>query len=88
MKNIHLSLVDASYLAEIGRQAFPGVREPCDLCRSTGILASSVHGIDFDCPICHGLGFVVREMTAREEHYWIIHLIKVRTPTPVDLENL
>ena len=76
--------MDADYLENIGRNAFPAVRIPCVKCRQTGVICETVHGIKEKCPDCLGRTVLVREMTAREEHFWIIHLInKLSRNTPL-----
>lgn len=72
------STVRVEILEKIAAEAFPDVEERCVECRGTGVAYRNVHGVETDCLNCIGLGFVVREMTAREEHYWIIHLIAQR----------
>lgn len=69
------SVISAAILREIGENAFPDVVEECPVCHGRPPI-SSVHGLTFTCPTCKGHGFITREMTAREEHYWIIHVIK------------
>lgn len=88
MSRISKSAVDAEYLAEIGKNAFPAVREPCSTCRETGNGPETVAGLKESCRDCRGHTFIIREMTAREEHFWIIHLLNERTSNPVDLNEL
>ena len=69
------SVVQAETLAAIGEDAFPDVVETCNDCKGKGILCETVHGLKETCCTCRGVGFIVREMTPREEHFWIIKLI-------------
>ena len=69
------STISANYLAKIGENAFPDVREPCPRCLGVTCTIVTVHGVADHCPMCRGFGEIVRTMTAREEHFWIIHLI-------------
>lgn len=71
------SVIGADILAKIGEEAFPDVVEKCPRCGGGNHLpVCSVHGLCESCPTCKGHGFITRTMDAREEHYWIIHLIK------------
>ena len=75
MSKPKLSTVDASYLAKIGEEAFPDVMEPCVQCGGSGKGYQNVHGTAERCEWCRGEGRKTRPMDAREEHFWIIHLI-------------
>ena len=67
--------VNAELLAKLGQEAFPDVNQTCVVCRGSGGHVETVYGLKSFCGTCRGRGEIVREMTAREEHYWILHLI-------------
>lgn len=76
MKKPKMTTVNAEVLKQIGEEAFPDVSEECPTCRGTGKAHPTVHGVETRCPTCGGMGRITREMTAREEHYWILHLLQ------------
>ena len=49
---------------------FPPVKAKCTGCGGTGQLDEAT-----GCPNCGGSGFTLREMDAREEHFYLMHLI-------------
>jgi len=63
---------------------FPPVKEQCPGCKGCGTIEIP-HG-QIQCPNCPpdpeiedmGWGFVLREMTSREEHAYILHLLTTR----------
>ena len=75
------STIGADYLAQIGEEAFPAVNKRCPKCGGQGYMYESVHGVKERCDLCRGMGVIVRDMTAREEHFWIIHLLKHQAKT-------
>lgn len=65
--------------ADLGAAAalLPPVRVVCPTCNGEG----TVYATQESQPTCHecdGLGFHTREMDSREEHYYILHLLKTR----------
>ena len=69
------STVRAEVLAKIGEEAFPDVVETCAWCSGKGYCLETVHGARDRCEWCRGVGQRTRTMDAREEHFWIIHLL-------------
>lgn len=68
----------------IAAQYFPQVRVTCEKCMGSGT-NEIPHGT-VPCRVCPedpniediGLGYTLRDMDAREEHYYIMHLLRTK----------
>lgn len=52
---------------------FPPVKQDCTACQDGKLRLADSRTID--CPNCDGKGFTIREMDAREEHWYLMYLI-------------
>ena len=66
--------------AELGAAAaqFPTVKCVCPTCDGEQTVRDDFLKTKHPCHECEGLGFFTREMDSREEHYYILHLLKTR----------
>ena len=73
--------VNAADLA-VAQAFFPPVREVCTTCNGEGHVTLATDNepdlIPTTCHTCDGLGFYIREMDKREEHFYIMHLLLTR----------
>jgi hypothetical protein len=68
--------VDEAALAKAA-SVFPPVRCVCPTCEGLQVVANEFFGDEKQpCQECEGVGYHLREMEAREEHYYIIHLLQ------------
>ena len=54
---------------------FPPVRAKCTGCGGKGQLPAAKPDTSYTCPNCEGNGHTLREMDAREEHWYLMFLI-------------
>lgn len=57
---------------------FPPVECECPTCEGEETVMHPEHNHPVVCHECEGRGVFYREMDAREEHYYIMHLLKTR----------
>lgn len=58
---------------------FPLVKCVCPTCEGTCEVSDFYEPSErIACHECGGVGYYLREMDAREEHYYIMHLLKTR----------
>ncbi len=55
----------------------PPVQCVCEVCNGAGEVYYSRES-QVQCHRCEGAGYFLREMTKREEHYYILHLLTTR----------
>lgn len=62
---------------------YPPVECVCGMCNGEKSIPDPTYELGnstsrIPCPTCEGSGFYLREMDAREEHFYIMHLLTTR----------